>query len=60
VGGPQLSEDFVMSLHSPRQGIVVCLDDTITYEEGVVTTMDDTRMATVQTEGYNTWCREMA
>jgi len=30
------------------------LDNTITYEEGVVTTMDNTGMAAVQTDrGYN-------
>jgi hypothetical protein len=37
---------FAMAQSSKKGG----LDDTITYEEGVVTTMDDTRMATVQTD----------
>ena len=37
---------FAMAQSSKKSG----LDNTITYEEGVVTTMDNTGMATVQTD----------
>ncbi|SRR5712691_3058242 len=40
----------VVSLAMAQGGRTGGLDDSITYEQGVVTTMDDTGLATVQTD----------
>jgi hypothetical protein len=40
----------VVSLAMAQSSKKAGLDDTITYEQGVVTTMDSTGMATVQTD----------